>query len=192
MDKYKVIAEKITYSLDGYIADHNNRNFGDADGWLRHVRNGWEEFIEAHPDSLNLHEYLQHHQAKVDELKATIKGNHGRIAELERLNRVKAQAIIDLHQEITELKASHHGEVIGHEVHFKKIKQERDELQALYTQQGINMLKLQKRVDAALKETQFALQYVEEDMRGNHEFLKMAMIRTFKALEQVLNGGEPK
>ncbi|WP_284108297.1 hypothetical protein [Acinetobacter pittii] len=68
MDKYKVIAEKITYSLDGYIADHNNRNFGDADGWLRHVRNGWEEFIEAHPDSLNLHEYLQHQQARVEEL----------------------------------------------------------------------------------------------------------------------------
>lgn len=90
-------------------------------------------------------------QAKVEELKATIKGNHGRIAELERLNRVKAQAIIDLHQEITELKASHHGEVIGHEVHFKKIKKERDELQTLYIQQGINMLKLQKRVDAALK-----------------------------------------
>lgn len=51
---------------------------------------------------------------------------------------------------VEELKASHHGEVIGHEVHFKKIKQERDELQTLYTQQGINMLKLQKRVDAAL------------------------------------------
>ncbi|WP_410249937.1 hypothetical protein [Acinetobacter baumannii] len=48
---------------------------------------------------------------------------------------------------------------------------------------------LQKRVDAALKETQFALQYVEEDMRGNHEFLQMAMIRTLKALEQVLKGG---
>ncbi|MDA5696310.1 hypothetical protein MMY88_18345 [Acinetobacter baumannii] len=48
---------------------------------------------------------------------------------------------------------------------------------------------LQKRVDAALKETQFALQYVEEDMRGNHEFLQMAMIRTFKALEQALKGG---
>lgn len=90
---------------------------------------------------------IDEQQAKVEELKATIKGNHGRIAELERLNRVKAQAIIDLHQEITELKASHHGEVIGHEVHFKKIKQERDELQTLYTQQGINMLKLQKRVD---------------------------------------------
>ncbi|ENF2038882.1 hypothetical protein ACLQM0_003735 [Acinetobacter baumannii] len=48
---------------------------------------------------------------------------------------------------------------------------------------------LQKRVDAALKETQFALQYVEEDMRGNHEFLQMAMIRTLKAIEQVLKGG---
>lgn len=51
---------------------------------------------------------------------------------------------------------------------------------------------LQKRLDGALKETQYALQYVEEDMRGNHEFLQMAMIRTLKALEQVLNGGEPK
>lgn len=49
---------------------------------------------------------------------------------------------------VEELKASHHGEMIGHEVHFKKIKQERDELQTLYTQQGINMLKLQKQVDA--------------------------------------------
>lgn len=52
---------------------------------------------------------------------------------------------------VEELKASHHGEVIGHEVHFKKIKQERDELQTLYIQQGINMLKLQKRVDKALE-----------------------------------------
>ena len=51
---------------------------------------------------------------------------------------------------------------------------------------------LQKRLYGALKETQYALQYVEGDMRGNHEFLQMAMIRTFKALEQVLNGGEPK
>ncbi|HHX4930841.1 TPA: hypothetical protein ACVB6J_002176 [Acinetobacter baumannii] len=68
MEKYKVIAEKITYSLDGYIADHNNRNFGDADLWLRHVRNRWEQFIEAHPGSYNFHEYLQHQQAKVEEL----------------------------------------------------------------------------------------------------------------------------
>ncbi|KAF0623231.1 hypothetical protein AB71193_03204 [Acinetobacter baumannii] len=49
---------------------------------------------------------------------------------------------------------------------------------------------LQNRLDGALKETQYALQYVEEDMRGNHEFLQMAMIRTLKALEQVLKGGE--
>ncbi len=26
-------------------------------------------------------------------------------------------------------------------------------------------------------------------MRGNHEFLQMAMIRTLKAIEQVLKGG---
>lgn len=83
MDKYKVIAEKITYSLDGYIADHNNRNFGDADGWLRHVRNGWEEFIEAHPDSLNLHEYLQHHQAKVEELQTQLSLQRQRVKAFE-------------------------------------------------------------------------------------------------------------
>lgn len=34
---------------------------------------------------------------------------------------------------------------------YLKLQAERDELQTLYTQQGINMLKLQKRVDAALK-----------------------------------------
>lgn len=83
MDKYKVIAEKITYSLDGYIADHNNRNFGDADGWLRHVRNGWEEFIEAHPDSLNLHEYLQHQQAKVEELQTQLSLQRQRVKAFE-------------------------------------------------------------------------------------------------------------
>ncbi|SSQ26987.1 Uncharacterised protein [Acinetobacter baumannii] len=103
----------------------------------------------------------------------------------------KIDQLIELRgKEIKELRASYHGEMIGHEVHLKNIKQERDELQTLYTQQSINMLKLQKRVDGALKETQYALQYVEGDMRGNHEFLQMAMIRTFKALEQVLNGGE--
>lgn len=51
---------------------------------------------------------------------------------------------------------------------------------------------LQKRVDTATKQAQNALQYVEGDMRGNHEFLQMAMIRVFKELEKVLNGGEPK
>lgn len=52
---------------------------------------------------------------------------------------------------VEELKASHYGEVIGHEVYLKKIKQERNELQTLYIQQGINMLKLQKRVDKAIR-----------------------------------------
>ncbi|TPT81301.1 hypothetical protein [Acinetobacter baumannii] len=104
------------------------------------------EFVAESLDDLYVRECK-----KTDELKKSIQGNQGRISELERLNRVKAQAIIDLHQEITELKASHHGEVIGHEVHLKNIKQEHDELQTLYTQQGINMLKLQKRVDKALE-----------------------------------------
>ena len=107
-------------------------------------------------------EAWQEQQAKVEELKATIKGNHGRIAELERLNRVKAQTILDLHQEIKELKASHHGEVIGHEVHLKKIKQERDELQ--------------KRVDAVIIEI--------ENM-----YLSGAIgFDTVKKLEQALKG----
>ncbi|MFI7849363.1 hypothetical protein ACFMI3_14060 [Acinetobacter baumannii] len=88
---------------------------------------------------------------KTNELKKSIQGNQGRIAELERLNQVKVQTILDLHQEIKELKASHHGEMIGHEVHLKKIKQERNELQTLDTQQGINMLKMQKRVDKAIR-----------------------------------------
>ncbi|HHP4791069.1 TPA: hypothetical protein ACSB0A_003717, partial [Acinetobacter baumannii] len=123
-------------------------------------------------------EIQKEQQAKVEGLKATIKGNHGRIAELERLNRVKAQAILDLHQEIKELKASHHGEVIGHEVHLKKIKQERDELQTLYTQQGINMFKLQKRVDAVIIEI--------ENM-----YLSGAIgFDTVKKLEQALKGDQ--
>ena len=64
------------------------------------------------------------------------------------------------------------------------------DLWAIWQHQQAKVEELQKRVDAALKETQFALQYVEEDMRGNHEFLQMAMIRTFKALEQALKGDQ--
>ncbi|OUR09711.1 hypothetical protein [Acinetobacter nosocomialis] len=134
-----------------------------------------EEAFEAGQQSM---------QAKVDELKATIKGNHGRIAELERLNRVKAQAIIDLHQEITELKASHHGEVIGHEVHFKKIKQERDELQTLYTQQGINMLKMQKRVDVLTQ----TMEEVLEEMKYPTATFEEVIVCGVKVLEQALKG----
>lgn len=58
----------------------------------------------------------------------------------------------------------------------------------VYKHQQSKVDGLQKRVDAALRETKSALQYVEGDMRGNHEFLKMAMIRTFKVLEQALKG----
>ncbi len=61
-------------------------------------------------------------------------------------------------------------------------------IDGMYVKEVKSSEELQKRVDAALKETQFALQYVEDDMRGNHEFLKMAMIRVFKDLEQALKG----
>ncbi|CAM0635931.1 hypothetical protein [Acinetobacter baumannii] len=90
---------------------------------------------------------------------------------------VKRQAEMDEQQaKVEELKASHHGEVIGHEVHLKKIKQERDELQTLYTQQGINMFKLQKRVDAVIIEI--------ENM-----YLSGAIgFDTVKKLEQALKG----
>ncbi|MGQ0956313.1 hypothetical protein ACT4U6_05965 [Acinetobacter baumannii] len=129
------------------------------------------EFVAESLDDLYVRECK-----KTDELKKSIQGNQGRISELERLNRVKAQTILDLHQEIKELKASHHGEVIGHEVHLKKIKQERDELQTLYTQQGINMFKLQKRVDAVIIEI--------ENM-----YLSGAIgFDTVKKLEQALKG----
>ncbi|HDU8151131.1 TPA: hypothetical protein ACSE2Q_000732 [Acinetobacter baumannii] len=89
----------------------------------------------------------------------------------------KIDQLIELKaQEIKELKASHHGEMIGHEVHLKKIKQERDELQTLYTQQGINMFKLQKRVDAVIIEI--------ENM-----YLSGAIgFDTVKKLEQALKG----
>ncbi len=71
---------------------------------------------------------------------------------------------------VEELKASHHGEVIGHEVHFKKIKQERDELQTLYTQQGINMLKLQKRVDAAKQLIEDLNKCYQQDHQNKFEY----------------------
>ncbi len=83
------------------------------------------------------------------------------------------------------LKASHHGEVIGHEVHFKKIKQERDELQTLYTQQGINMLKLQKRVDALTQ----TMEEVLEEMKYPTANFEEVIVCGVKVLEQALKGG---
>ncbi|MEX3799193.1 hypothetical protein NKV55_006855 [Acinetobacter baumannii] len=85
---------------------------------------------------------------------------------------------------VEELKASHHGEVIGHEVHFKKIKQERDELQTLYTQQGINMLKLQKRVDALTQ----TMEEVFEEMKYPTATFEEVIVCGVKVLEQALKG----
>nr|WP_139843007.1 hypothetical protein [Acinetobacter pittii] len=85
---------------------------------------------------------------------------------------------------VEELKASHHGEVIGHEVHFKKIKQERDELQTLYIQQGINMLKLQKRVDALTQ----TMEEVLEEMKYPTATFEEVIVCGVKVLEQALKG----
>lgn len=86
---------------------------------------------------------------------------------------------------VEELKASHHGEVIGHEVHFKKIKQERDELQTLYIQQGINMLKLQKRVDVLTQ----TMEEVLEEMKYPTATFEEVIVCGVKVLEQALKGG---
>ncbi|XZW19017.1 hypothetical protein ACT4X9_00195 [Acinetobacter baumannii] len=83
---------------------------------------------------------------------------------------------------VEELKASYHGEMIGHEVHLKKIKQERDELQTLYTQQGINMFKLQKRVDA-LEKAEFTLARIRSIVSKN--LLESILI---KEVRQALKG----
>ena len=48
---HKKDLEELLYCIAGYIHDYNDRNYGDADQWLRHVRNKWEDFIEHHPDS---------------------------------------------------------------------------------------------------------------------------------------------
>ncbi|MGE9778964.1 hypothetical protein [Acinetobacter baumannii] len=85
---------------------------------------------------------------------------------------------------VEELKASYHGEMIGHEVHLKKIKQERDELQTLYTQQGINMFKLQKRVDS-LEKAEFKLAQVKAILQNNPKLLESILV---KKIEQALKG----
>ncbi len=95
---------------------------------------------------------------------------------------------------VEELKASHHGEVIGHEVHFKKIKQERDELQTLYIQQGINMLKLQKRVDAVKGLAQTLWEKSNEKHKQGKVWESKALgecaDEILDVLEQALNGDQ--
>ncbi|MDC5546661.1 hypothetical protein OHX02_12390 [Acinetobacter baumannii] len=72
---------------------------------------------------------FQHQQAKVEELQKQF-DQHDKLL-LQRNKDVQELYDINVKHaaEKAELKASHHGEVIGHEVHFKKIKQERDELE---------------------------------------------------------------
>ncbi|APD20304.2 hypothetical protein AM24_110 [Acinetobacter phage AM24] len=55
--------EEVLYCLDGYVASHNERNFGDADEWLRHVRNDWEKFTDNHDSSLNP---LEHYREELN------------------------------------------------------------------------------------------------------------------------------
>lgn len=40
--KHSKELEQLLYCLDGYTTDHVNGNYGDADEWLRHVRNAYE------------------------------------------------------------------------------------------------------------------------------------------------------
>ncbi|WP_407507371.1 hypothetical protein [Acinetobacter baumannii] len=79
---------------------------------------------------------------------------------------------------VEELKASHHGEVIGHEVHFKKIKQERDELQ--------------KRVDAALKKLDKRRDELWSKWKGQADMQDQGAANAFEEaywiLEQALKG----
>ncbi|SSU37674.1 Uncharacterised protein [Acinetobacter baumannii] len=92
---------------------------------------------------------------------------------------VKRQAEMDEQQaKVEELKASHHGEVIGHEVHFKKIKQERDELQ--------------KRVDAALKKLDKRRDELWSKWKGQADMQDQGAANAFEEaywiLEQALKG----
>lgn len=98
--------------------------------------------------------------------------------------RIRQAEVDGLQAKVEELKASHHGEMIGHEVHFKKIKQERDELQTLYIQQGINMLKLQKQVDALTQ----TMEEVLEEMKYPTATFEEVIVCGVKVLEQALKG----
>ncbi|WP_375586738.1 hypothetical protein [Acinetobacter baumannii] len=59
-----------------------------------------------------------------------------------------------------------------------------EELQTLYTQQGINMLKLQKRVDA-LEKTEFKLAQVKAILQNNPKLLESILV---KKIKQALKG----
>ncbi|MFH7896967.1 hypothetical protein WDN63_018825 [Acinetobacter baumannii] len=121
---------------------------------------------------------------KADEVAVEAEATQIRIGKLKWLVNHQHKIIKQQDQSIEELRASHHGEMIGHEVHLKKVKQERNELQTLYTQQGINMLKLQKRVDV-LEKSEFVLARIKSITGKN--LLESVLI---KEVRQVLKGGE--
>ncbi|HHP6694090.1 TPA: hypothetical protein ACSE6T_001334 [Acinetobacter baumannii] len=61
-----------------------------------------------------------------------------------------------------------------------------EELQTLYTQQGINMLKMQKRVDS-LEKAEFKLAQVKAILQNNPKLLESILV---KKLEQALKGDQ--
>ncbi|EXR17406.1 hypothetical protein J671_2285 [Acinetobacter sp. 1130196] len=65
---------------------------------------------------------------KADEVAVEAEATQIRIGKLKWLVNHQHKIIKQQDQSIEELKASHHGETIGHEHHLKKVKQERDEL----------------------------------------------------------------
>ncbi|MEW7831792.1 hypothetical protein [Acinetobacter baumannii] len=67
---------------------------------------------------------------------------------------------------------------------FQRQQAKVEELQTLYTQQGINMLKLQKRVDA-LEKTEFKLAQVKAILQNNPKLLESILV---KKIEQALKG----
>ncbi|MFX5112583.1 hypothetical protein ABTC44_01675 [Acinetobacter baumannii] len=115
---------------------------------------------------------FQHQQAKVEELQNNINLLNEALDIKEQLNQKLREREDELQKQLSE---------------YIFVSETLDEM---YVKEAQKSDELQKRVDAATKQAQNALQYVEEDMRGNHEFLQMAMIRTFKALEQVLKGDQ--
>ncbi|MCZ2958541.1 hypothetical protein NYY68_01820 [Acinetobacter baumannii] len=113
---------------------------------------------------------FQHQQAKVEELQNNINLLNEALDIKEQLNQKLREREDELQKQLSE---------------YIFVSETLDEM---YVKEAQKSDELQKRVDAATKQAQNALQYVEEDMRGNHEFLQMAMIRTFKDLEQALKG----
>ncbi|HEM7454132.1 TPA: hypothetical protein U2J32_002978 [Acinetobacter nosocomialis] len=75
---------------------------------------------------------------KANEVAVEAEATQIRIGKLKWLVNHQHKIIKRQDQSIEELKASHHGELIGHEHHLKKVKQERDELRTLVSMNTSN------------------------------------------------------